>query len=115
MNEDTRRCVNHCVNCQASCLSMTTYCLQVGQHHAAMRHVRLLQDCAQICALAADFLLRGSEPGVDVCRICSEITDRCADACDAFADPAVRQCAATCRRCSTSCVQVCLAAESAAA
>jgi hypothetical protein len=66
--------------------------------------VRLLADCAQICATSADFMLRSSHHHPHVCGVCADICEDCARDCDRMADdPKMRDCADVCRHCEESC------------
>src|SRR5262245_31958393 len=53
-------CIADCLDCHSVCLATIAHCLKKGGDHAAPEHIRLLQDCAQICIVSADFMLRGS-------------------------------------------------------
>jgi hypothetical protein len=75
-----------------------------GGEMADPTHIRLLLDCAQICQLSADFMLRLSDHHMMTCRICAEICDACAQACQSFAqDEELSQCARICAQCASSC------------
>jgi len=66
--------------------------------------VRLLLDCAEICSVSADFMIRGSELHAHTCQACAAICDRCADECDKLGqEPHLAACAEICRRCAESC------------
>ncbi|HEX9484795.1 MAG TPA: four-helix bundle copper-binding protein [Gemmatimonadaceae bacterium] len=99
-----RRCIDQCVRCHEVCLSTIPYCLEQGNQHAEEAHITLLIDCASICQLAADFMLRGSDEHSRICAACAPICERCADDCAKFLDDEVMQaCAESCRRCAESC------------
>jgi hypothetical protein len=81
-----------------------SHCLAKGGDHAAPDHIRLLQDCAQICITSADFMLRRSPLAQMNCRICGGVCEMCADECAKIADDETMVlCVETCRRCSRSC------------
>jgi hypothetical protein len=79
--------------------------------------LRLLLDCAQVCSVAADFLLRASEFHVLMCSLCAEICRKCQQNCRQLAaaegDPVLAECAAACLQCSNACRRV-MAASAAA-
>jgi hypothetical protein len=79
----------------------------MGGKHAEQAHVRVMADCAQICAVSADFMLRASDLHGRTCGVCAEACERCADDCDRVGgggqDPRMKQCADLCRRCAASC------------
>jgi hypothetical protein len=87
-------CIRACEECRRICLTMT----QAGEH------ARLLQDCAQICGVSADFMTRSSPMHVHTCLACSEICDACAQECERHPDDAaMKRCARACRACAESC------------
>ena len=97
-------CIEHCTRCHAICVETIAHCLAVGGRHAAPAHIRLLEDCAQICATSADFMLRGSDLHSHTCGACAEICARCAEECERMADDdMMRECAEACRACAESC------------
>ncbi len=108
MSEEMRRCIQLCHDCHAVCLHVIGHCVELGGRHAAPDHIRLLMDCAQICATTADYMARGSSLHARMCSFCSEICRRCAERCEQLRgeDPVVTQCAELCQRCAESCEQM---------
>jgi hypothetical protein len=99
-----QECIDNCTRCHAICVETITHCLQKSAKHAQAGHVRLLLDCAQICATSADFMLRGSDLHPRTCGVCAEVCARCAEDCERMADDdMMRRCAEACRRCAESC------------
>jgi hypothetical protein len=99
-----QECIDNCTRCHAICVETTTHCLEKGGRHAEAGHIRLLMDCAQICATSADFMLRGSDLHRRTCGACAEVCARCADDCERLADDdMMRRCAEECRRGAESC------------
>lgn len=106
-----QQCIQNCTDCHRVCLETEAHCLQVGGKHAGPTHVRLLLDCAQICATSADFMIRGSDLHARTCAACAEVCERCAESCEGAGDDEVmRRCAEACRRCAESCRQMSAAA-----
>ena len=110
MHHDTQemeRCITDCGECHEVCLSTVSHCLEKGGRHAEAGHVRLLLDCAQICHISADFMIRGSDLHTVTCGACAEVCARCAESCDRMAEDELdRRCAEVCRRCAESCRQM---------
>lgn len=97
-------CIDHCSRCHAICVETISHCLKQGGEHADPAHIRLLEDCAQICATSADFMLRGSDLHGSTCGVCAEVCLRCAESCERLAgDDMMRECAEQCRQCAESC------------
>jgi hypothetical protein len=104
LTDEMKACISNCMSCAAVCLQTVTYCLQQGGKHAAPDHIRLLEDCVQICKTSADFMLRGSPLHTRTCGVCAEVCDKCASECEGFSgDVVMKACAETCRRCAESC------------
>lgn len=91
-------CVNACEHCATACLGEADVKMVVGC-------IALDRDCADICALTARFLARGSEHGKHLLRECAEICKLCGDECEQHAAhmPHCRECAEACRRCEAAC------------
>lgn len=100
-----RRCIADCGDCQGTCLGTVAHCLTLGGKYTEAQHIRVMLDCAEICQVAANFMLRRSTLHSHVCRACAEISEACARSCDALAngDEQIRQCVESCRRCAQSC------------
>ncbi|MDB5039267.1 MAG: hypothetical protein JWQ35_2795 [Bacteriovoracaceae bacterium] len=97
-------CIEYCLHCHALCVETISHCLQKGGEHAESNHVRLLEDCAEICQTAANFLLRSSKFYPRTCEVCAEISEKCAESCEKMADDQMlKACAELCRKCAESC------------
>jgi hypothetical protein len=98
-------CIRNCTECHTICMKTVIHCLGVGGKHADQAHIRMLLDCAQICATSADFMTRGSPLHRLTCGACAEICQQCADDCERMAggDQQMLQCVEMCRRCAASC------------
>lgn len=101
---DVQRCIDECQACHAICQETVAYCLTVGGAHAAQHHIAVLLDCAEICHISEDSMLRDSAVMSPLCAACAEVCDACAMECERFPNDAqMKACAARCR----SCAQVC--------
>ncbi|GAA0491057.1 four-helix bundle copper-binding protein [Pigmentiphaga sp. GD03639] len=95
-------CVDACLRCYQSCLgSAMNHCLERGGAHVAPPHFRLMMACAEICRIAAHFMLIGVPQHRHVCADCASICRQCADSCDGL--DGMDQCAADCRSCADAC------------
>lgn len=104
---EMQRCIDDCTECHRVCVETVAHCLRTGGRHAEADHVRLLEDCAEICQTSADFMLCGSELCGRTCATCAEVCQRCADDCARFGDDEqMKRCVEVCRRCAESCRQV---------
>ncbi len=106
-----RHCIDACVRCHEVCLSTLPYCLGQGGHHTSLAHITILYDCATICQMTADFMLRASDEHARICALCAVLCERCAEDCERFSDDDVmRACAEECRKCAESCERMATAA-----
>ena len=105
ISAEMRDCIANCTECHSICVETTTHCLHMGGEHASPEHIGVLLDCAQTCAVSADFMLRGSDLHGKTCGVCAEACERCAADCERLAngDELMLRCAEVCRRCADSC------------
>ncbi|MCK8785547.1 four-helix bundle copper-binding protein [Roseomonas sp. NAR14] len=105
---DMNACIEACLDCHRTCLATIAHCLGRGGHHAEAAHIGIMMDCAQICAVSADFMIRQSPHHPHLCAECAEICGQCAASCENHpdADDAMRRCAEACRRCASLCGQM---------
>ena len=97
-------CIQNCQDCHRACLQTLFYCMSQGGRHAQPDHLRLLMDCADICATSAAFMLRASDLHAHTCGACAAVCRRCADDCAAMGDDLrMKALADTCRHCAQSC------------
>lgn len=102
MKPEMKACLDACQSCHVTCLSMVmNHCLEAGGAHVAPAHVKIMLDCAQICATSVDFMARGSEHHRHICRECAEICRACAASCEKL--DGMEDCVAACLRCAEAC------------
>lgn len=107
MDEQMQKCIESCTRCAIYCEHMTQHCLKKGEQHAEATHIRLLQDCADICATSARFMARDSNLHYRTCELCAEVCFACADDCERIADDEMMEkCVEICRDCAESCQQM---------
>ena len=103
-NSSMAACIDTCTNCRAVCIQTVNHCLTKGGKHADAKHIRALLDCADMCDVAARFMLRESSSHAEVCRACAAVCNACASSCEAMADDDdMKRCAEVCRECAKSC------------
>ena len=113
-DDEMGKCIQLCRDCHAMCIQTIAHCLKLGGRVATPDHIRLLMDCAQMCATNVEYMLRGSPFHDRICRLCSELCKQCGKDCEQMAggDQMVKQCAEMCRHCADSCER--MAAQTAA-
>lgn len=107
VSNSMQQCIEECQDCSRICIETINHCLEKGSKHASASHIRLLQDCADICQTSANFLSRGSDLHTSTCGVCAEVCEKCAVSCEQFNDDAdMKRCADACRSCAQSCQQM---------
>ena len=110
MTDDMQMCIQNCTQCSQICEQLVQHCLSKGGMHAEAQHIRILQDCSEVCALSAGFMLRNSNFHSRTCGVCAEICLACAKDCEQFNDDEMmKACAEVCRRCAESCQEMSMA------
>ena len=91
--------------CIAACEHCATACLREENVQMMAGCVLLDRDCANICALTARFVARGSKHAAHLLEECAEICVMCADECEQHGAHSAhcRECAEACRRCEQAC------------
>lgn len=107
-NPKMKECIENCQDCYTACRDTEVHCLQMGGKHAEASHIRILQDCADICWVSAEFMRRGSELHSQVCKVCADACQKCADDCRRVGgdDDQMQQCADACEKCANSCKEM---------
>jgi hypothetical protein len=100
---DMEACIDLCSACHRACLSAAAWCLTKGGKHANAEHVRVLLDCAEICATSASFMLRHSAHHHATCGVCAIVCHACAESCEKLDGDEMKRCAEVCQRCAASC------------
>ena len=90
------------------CSHLVDYCLKKGTSYADAEHIKKLLDCAGVCNLSTDFMIRHSEFHNSTCEVCAEVCIACASSCETFGkdDPMMQACVGTCRKCAASCTEM---------
>lgn len=101
---DITKCIQDCRDCHNICIETTDYCIRMGGRHVENGRLNSLMDCADTCRANADFMLRGSSMQAQVCDVCVEECERCAELCAELQDDAqMWACLNECMRCIESC------------
>jgi hypothetical protein len=102
---EMQQCLDNCLACHRLCTETAAHVLHGGHPHSEAKHLVALLDCAQICMVHADFMLRRSPHHTHLSKECAEICSACATLCEEHADPdgKMAACAKACRACAESC------------
>ncbi|MEO7822754.1 MAG: four-helix bundle copper-binding protein [Gemmatimonadaceae bacterium] len=107
ISKEMQQCIDECLGCYSICVQTVQQCLKIGGKHAEANHIRLLNDCAEICRTSAGFMLRGSPLHSRTCAVCAEVCRACEQSCRSMGDDQMmQQCADACRSCAESCARM---------
>jgi hypothetical protein len=119
VTNEMEECIQECLNCHRVCMQVFSHLLTLESdaQPATPDQLRLLLDCAQLCALCADFLIRASEFDTSLSHLCREACRRCQQMCETLGqiDLMVPGCAVACARCANACTRVLTTAAASAA
>jgi len=105
LSRQVRDTIEALQRCHALCLSMAmTHCLEMGGEHARPQHLRLMLDCAGLCAFTADALGRKSQFHNRFAALCAEVCETCEKDCAALGD--MEDCVEACRDCARLCTEI---------
>ncbi|GAA5504014.1 putative cysteine-rich protein YhjQ [Deinococcus xinjiangensis] len=98
-------CIAACLACVQACEHCASACLAEEDIDMLRECIRNDHDCADICALTARLLMRGSHLYGEACRLCAEACAACATECEKHAahHDHCRLCAEACRACEKAC------------
>jgi hypothetical protein len=115
MPDKMQVCISNCTACYRICTETLSHCLEMGGAHVEQQHIRTLMDCAAICRLSLDLMLRHSPYHSQVCGVCADVCTACAESCHAIggnesvdgnADAIMLSCAEVCTKCAESCREI---------
>ena len=103
-HERNQEIINHLWSCAVMCEHCNTACLQEADVKMLTNCIRLNQDCADICRLAATLLARNSAHSHHLMQQCIEICEACAEECEKHSHMQhCLECAEKCRECAEEC------------
>lgn len=92
-----------CGKCAETCTKTISYLKKKGGKGAEADNIKLLEDCAALCRLNADFQNRGSANAAKVKALCKEICLQCAQMCKSLGDEKLKDCVESCLQCADCC------------
>jgi len=100
------RCAKACIDCRKACTACSKHC--VSMVAAGMKeHVKsksLADDCADICAAAANITARRGPMSAAICAACAKACDACGAECRKWpAMEPMKYCAQSCSDCAKAC------------
>ena len=102
-NQKYAGCIEACNSCAGACNNCAASCLQEPDVKMMARCIAMDIDCAQLCAVAAAMMARGSEHAGAICTVCAYACQVCGDECAKHDMEHCRQCARACHACADAC------------
>ena len=96
-------CIEACNACAVACNHCAISCLHETDVKMMAKCIALDIDCAQICALAAAAMARGSVHAKAICALCADICQSCGDECAKHDMAHCQECAKACHQCAQEC------------
>lgn len=106
VDEHMVECITHCLNCSKACYEELYQCLLRGREYTNAAHIQLLQTCASLCQVHAQFMMLHSPYHARLGAVCASVCEACAESCENYDDPLSQKCAEICRKCSQSCEEI---------
>ncbi|WP_075791273.1 four-helix bundle copper-binding protein [Massilia putida] len=104
MNQNQfQSCIQACYQCAQACDTCVAACLHEPDPKMMARCIELDDECAAVCRLAAQLMSRSSEHAMQICQLCAEICEACADECAKHQAQHCQECASVCHRCAQEC------------
>ena len=108
LSAQQQACIDRCEQCSRSCSFALEHSRKRGGALGTDGHLQMLQDCAQVCQVSADFLRRASPVLGQTCETCAIVCEHCAHDCQRLiaaigGDAVLESCAEACRMCAASC------------
>jgi hypothetical protein len=92
-------CIDACNAAANVCEWTASLCLQEISTRPSGRCVSFTLDCAEVCRLTANLLLRYSHLTTAMCFACIEACEACVDECGRFEGVHYERCVARCKGC----------------
>jgi hypothetical protein len=100
-------CIDACNSCVQACNECYDVCCRSEQVADYAGCLKILRDCADVCALVSQMIARNSINAKFLCSICANICDACAKACGKCQNACCQKCAEICKQCADACREAC--------
>jgi hypothetical protein len=106
MQHQLQACIDACLGCAQECDNCAKACMIEPDAASLIECVRWDRDCADMCRLAVNLMRRDSHFLEEVCRLCGEFCNGCADECAKHDHDHCQRCAEACRQCAEECYRM---------
>lgn len=107
MSDQMHRCIDASLNCHRECEQAMDHALRAGGRMVEREIMSKLMDCAEICHISANMMMRQSLMSHKMAMMCAEACRSAAEACAEFdRDEQMRSCGKAAMRCADMCEQM---------
>ena len=106
-HEHFQECIEACQRCATICNHCAIACTQENEVSELAGCIQLDLECAAICTTAAQVMSMNGLMSEQLCQLCAEIFNRCADECSKHRHMEhCRKCEVACRNCAEVCMHM---------
>ena len=98
-----KSCIDACLRCASICNHCASSCTQEDDVKIMAACIQLDMECAVICYAAAQLMSLGSNKAKQICRICADLCEACANECGKHQHGHCQECAKACKECASIC------------
>lgn len=103
-HEKFKSCIDACNACATACEHCASEDLKENDVKKMIDCINLDRECSSICRTAAHIMSMGGKFSKDICTLCANACDACADECEKHTGMKhCVACAAECRNCAKEC------------
>ncbi|WP_353893090.1 four-helix bundle copper-binding protein [Proteinivorax hydrogeniformans] len=99
-------CIEILLKCARACEESFDMSLQQPDIRERADCLKILTDCAEMCAMTARFMSRNSEFNKELCYLTMDVCQTCAEECNRFKDQHSQGCAEICLQCIDECKRI---------
>ncbi len=104
MTAEMQTSIQACMDCHKMCMETMTHCMTKSGKHMDMGMMSMMRDCSEMCMMAMNMMMSGSEFMHRTCMLCAEMCEKCGMMCEQMSDDSkMMECAAACHNCAESC------------
>ena len=92
-------CIEACLKCVAICNQCAIACLNEDDVAHVKKYIQLDLECAAICQAAANVLSLDGKFSKEICKLCADIYNACAEECEKHAAMGMEHC----KECAEDC------------
>lgn len=103
MTQSYDECIKACIECMLACERCASGCLAEADIRQMASCIALDRSCADLCIQAAREMARGSDFAKQLCAVCAQACQACADECAKHPHDHCQACSEACKKCFELC------------